>query len=95
MPHLHIMILSWLYYHGGERALLGYQLKEGEKLPKEAASKLCLRSFVVRGGAAQKSTNQNGWSRVGKASLDAFFGVSGKELTPMRWKFWKEIEVLC
>ena len=67
-----------------KRHFYGYQLKEG----KEAAAMADKfeKSFVIRGIPAQLLGEGKDWERPSEEEIDAFFGVSGMQWTPRRWK---------
>ena len=74
----------------GERSrVIGYQLKEGREIPKEGADQ-GVESFVVRGKAAQRSCNLRYWKVASDAQISNFFGESGVNWTPKKWKELKD-----
>ena len=64
---------------------IGYQLKEGKEIPSDQA-KSGFQNFVVRGKAAQKSKKLRNWEIASDDQIDCFFGSSGVQWTPKRWK---------
>jgi hypothetical protein len=70
----------------GRRQITGYQLKEGEEIPKNRPLPEVKRNFVIRGKPAQKESSINGWTLVSEPDISSFFGVSGANWTPMAWE---------
>lgn len=64
---------------------IGYQLKEGGEIPKKGASRWCDESFVIRGSPAQDLYVRN-WHVASREQLEHFFGTSGAEWTPEKWR---------
>jgi hypothetical protein len=67
------------------KKIYGYQLKEGNALPKKAALDVFEKSVVIRGQAAAVSGAGNQWIRPSKDEITAFFGESGRHWTPDEW----------
>ena len=67
----------------------GYQLKEGDEIPRNFASRECDQSFVIRGRSAQDIYLRD-WHVASTEQLDAFFGTSGAEWTPEKWRLLKD-----
>ena len=44
------------------------------------------KSFVIRGEPAQKQGETNGWITLSESEINNFFGPSGEEWTPKKWK---------
>jgi hypothetical protein len=65
-----------------------YQLKEGKGLPHrhQSTSEGVDKSYVIRGDAAQRDYVTCGWIAPSTVTMNEFFGVSGKEWTPEKWK---------
>lgn len=77
--------------HGTVSFTNGYQLKEGKVMPtEESETTLCDESYVVRGQTAKKMTSLRNWKLPGTKDMDEFFGVSGAEWTPVKWRALKE-----
>ena len=67
-------------------AIIGYQLREGGKIPAKEPHTEFASSFVISGCAAKKSDGSNGWALSSTNDISSFFGVSGKHWTPDRSK---------
>jgi hypothetical protein len=72
----------------GEQTLLGYQLKQGKKPPtkKSGVDESFHASYFLNGIPRKRSSNRKGWKVLGEMEIDAFFGKSGSNWTPKRWK---------
>jgi hypothetical protein len=79
-------IIVVLYETKNKSCRYGYQLKEGTALPKKAGVELFSKSYVIRGDAAQTCAVKNNWIKPSTGEISAFFGESGKNWTPSRWK---------
>ena len=76
-----------------EKLCYGYQLKTGSATPREKPLKhLFEESFWICGDPPGATEKRNGWTVAGQGDIDNFFGVSGKQWTPQRWKELKEEE---
>ena len=78
------------------KSIYGYQLKEGTaSTTKVAATVEIEKSFWVQGkspdNAASKKKNHQ-WEIADKASIDKFYGESGKHWTPEKWRKFEEIK---
>jgi hypothetical protein len=85
----HYDVIVAVYTARGSRKLYGYQLKEGTSIGKAQASHLFTKSFVVRGNAAENSSQIRGWYVASTNEICEFFGESGRNWTPTRWKALK------
>jgi len=74
---------------GNRFKAIGYQLKEGKKVPADHAT-AGFDNFVVRGQAAGTSKELRNWKVPSDAQIDRFFGTSGVHWTPKKWKALKE-----
>ena len=72
-------------YDNGHRTLLGYQCKQGKGAPGKPPCEE-ITSFVVQGDASATAFQRDGWTYLSDAQLDVFFGVSGRDYTPSKWK---------
>ena len=70
---------------GNRFKTIGYQLKEGKEIPAGQARR-SFQNLVVRGKAAQKSNKLRNWEIASDEQIDCFFGSSGVQWTPKRWK---------
>eukprot|EP00522_Entomoneis_paludosa_P011916 CAMPEP_0172440764 /NCGR_PEP_ID=MMETSP1065-20121228/1375_1 /TAXON_ID=265537 /ORGANISM="Amphiprora paludosa, Strain CCMP125" /LENGTH=660 /DNA_ID=CAMNT_0013189773 /DNA_START=135 /DNA_END=2120 /DNA_ORIENTATION=- len=69
-----------------QRQLFGYQLKEGNKVPKASPmGNLFKQSFLIRGQPTNKDSIIRGWTIPSDDSLDTFFGVSAVNWSPKCW----------
>ena len=64
---------------------IGYQLKEGKEIPSDQA-RSDFQNFVVRGKAAQKPDKKRSWEVPSDAQSVCFFGCSGAQWTPKKWR---------
>lgn len=71
--------------------VIGYQLKEGKEIPSDQANP-GFENFVVRGKAAQKSNTLRNWAIASDDQIDSFFGTSGVQWTPKKWKELKDYD---
>jgi hypothetical protein len=71
---------------GTREKVIGYQLKEGKKVPTMQPSPLVAESILFRGLSAEERKNYHGWIAPSDAEIDTFFGESGKLWTPKHWK---------
>jgi hypothetical protein len=79
------------YDRNGSRQLFGYQLKEGKEIPRKLADDdLLIRSYVVRGQAAQLPKELRKWTIVSEQEIEVFLGESGMMWTPSKWKDLKQ-----
>ena len=75
------------FWEAGKREVYGYQLKEGNGLPRKSVeTDLFNKSYVIRGTAAKRDSKERGWVRPSEDQINAFFGVSGMLWTPKQWR---------
>ena len=79
-------VIVAVYRSANHRQLYGYQLKEGKGFPTAEASTLLTKSFVIRGDAGSEPQCIRGWHIASANEIDEFFGESGRNWTPMKWK---------
>jgi hypothetical protein len=79
-------VIVAVYYSIYDRKLYGYQLKEGNKNGTAVASSLFTKSFVIRGEALKNSHDYQGWHVASTDEINEFFGESGSNWTPIKWK---------
>jgi hypothetical protein len=82
----HYDVIVAVYTGNSNRQLYGYQLKEGKNLGNAEVSPLFTKSFVIRGDSTMKSSTIRGWYVANTKEISEFFGESGRNWTPMRWK---------
>jgi len=68
------------------KLLYGYQCKEGKALPSNYSNSVFEKCFVIRGQAPAKSSTAREWMSPCDAEIAQFFGESGSQWTPRRWK---------
>ena len=80
------MIVAF-YDAKGERSLIGYQLKEGKKVPEnpEVGSE-CDVSILIHGDSVQRGHVVRKWYAAADADIDDFLGVTGAQLAPKQWR---------
>jgi len=74
------------YDKNKKRELYAYQLREGKKNPKSKNAAQLRESFVIRGQPPQTDNTSKGWTVVSEQRISDFFGVSGRNWTPSKWK---------
>jgi hypothetical protein len=79
-------IIVVLYETKDKSCRYGYQLNEGRNLPQKAGVELFSKSYVIRGEAAQAQSTTRKWITSSADDIRSFFGESGKNWTPSRWK---------
>jgi hypothetical protein len=79
-----VIVAAWS--EKGKRILYGYQLREGKKLPQKMANSLFNSCWAIRGDPPKKGKDVLGWAPVNASDVNEFFGYSGKQWTPKRWK---------
>ena len=90
-PIYDVIVIHFVSYR--EKRCYGYQLKTGSATPREKPLKhLFEESFWICGDPPETTEKWNGWTVAGQEDIDNFFGVSGKQWTPQRWKELKEEE---
>ena len=81
-----VLVVAW-DADGRRFAVVGYQLKEGKGAPKTTAKTLlCDQCYLILGDAPKKTALQDGWTIPSEQQISSFFGESGKEWTPKKWK---------
>ena len=78
-----VIVAAWPT--ANSRELYGYQLREGKQLPKKKANTAFLKSWVIRGRAAQQRDVIRNWRTASEDEISAFFGESGSNWTPTSW----------
>jgi hypothetical protein len=71
---------------GNRTSTIGYQLKQGNSGAKDSPSEDMTESYVIKGSPNKKDGTNNGWVVPSGDTLNAFFGESGKQWTPEKWK---------
>lgn len=76
---------------GQNQSIYGYQLKEGSaSVSKADATGVVERSFWVQGKSPENDVSKKHWEIADKASIDKFYGESGKHWTPEQWRKFEE-----
>jgi hypothetical protein len=70
----------------GNRVLYGYQLREGKALPQKEPNVLFDSCWVIRGDPPENGKEVRRWGPFNLSDVDDFFGYSGAQWTPKRWK---------
>jgi len=68
------------------KLLYSYQCKEGKALPINLSKSVFEKCVVIRGQAPSKTSTVREWVSPRDADIDQFFGASGSQWTPKRWK---------
>lgn len=71
---------------GKRNHIIGYQLKEGKNIPEHLSPNSVDDSFLIRGDPGQASSSKGCWQIASQGDIVKFFGVSGSDWTPARWK---------
>lgn len=72
------------------KSIYGYQLKEGTASTANIADREIERSFWVQGKSPDNAGSKKHWEIADKASIDKFYGESGKHWTPEQWRKFEE-----
>ncbi len=78
-------VIMAVYDEHKSRRLVGYQLKEGKKIPEKRGN-LCEVSVLIRGAPARKKNELRNWKIASESQIDSFLGESGKTLAPKEWR---------
>jgi hypothetical protein len=82
-------IIAWS--SAESKTVLGYQLKEGKRVPDiKKSPKLCDQSFRIRGNSDGVVQDPKGWAIASDDQLDQFLGVSGAALCPKAARMLKD-----
>ena len=80
-----IVVVRDRYWSG--YGMIGYDLKEERKLPDcNAPSDAFTHRVVIRSDSTEIVENLSGWTVPSKEEISSFFGASGKDWTPERWR---------
>ena len=76
-----------VYSKGGQnKSTYGYQLKEGTASTAQFCTNGIERSFWIQGNSPKNTNSKRNWEIPNKASIDNFYGESGKHWTPEQWR---------
>jgi hypothetical protein len=68
-----------------KQKIIGYQLKEGKSLSKHVPSKGIYKSILIRGDPSS-DVKLKMWHVATEDEINGFFGISGEQWTPKKWK---------
>ena len=78
-------LVSW-DQEGHRSWIHGYYLQDGPALPNHAPSPRISKSYAIRSCATPKEQEECGWVVPSTTKLEEFFGITGRDWTPEKWK---------
>lgn len=79
-----VIVAAWR--EKGDQVLYGYQLKEGKALPENEPNTLFDSCWVIRGDPPRNGKEVRRWVPFNASDVKEFFGYSGAQWTPTRWR---------